>query len=66
MTLRLISRPELRERKGIRWSRQHLDRLVKAGKFPKPLELGVNTRAWLEDEVDGWIAERAAERDDDA
>lgn len=36
---------------------------VAAGDFPKALALGKRRRGWLEDEVDRWIAERAAERD---
>jgi len=34
--LRILMRRDLRERKGIRYSRQHIDRLVKEGKFPPP------------------------------
>lgn len=36
-------------------------RLMKAGKFPQPVELGPNTRAWIADEVESWCAERIAE-----
>lgn len=36
-------------------------RLEKAGKFPKRLKVG-NRAGWLESEVEGWIAEQAAKR----
>jgi prophage regulatory protein len=59
--MKLLSREDLRAR-GIRWSRQHLDRMVKAGEFPRPLKLGAGTCAWLEPEINAWIEARAAER----
>jgi prophage regulatory protein len=37
-------------------------RLIKAGKFPKPVKVG-SRNAWLESEIDQWIADRVAERD---
>lgn len=39
-------------------------RMERAGKFPKRLRLGGNSCGWLQSEVDGWIAERAAARDE--
>jgi len=44
-------------------SRMHLYRLERAGRFPRRVRLGVASVGWLEHEVDSWIAERAAERD---
>lgn len=35
-------------------------RLVRAGKFPKPVKLGPNTTAWLADEVHAWAKACAA------
>ena len=34
-----------------------------AGEFPKPIKLGARAVGWLEDEIDGWIERRLAERD---
>ena len=49
---------------GIRFSRQHLYRLIKAGKFPRPIKLGSGGRnAWLASELNLWIAARIGERD---
>jgi prophage regulatory protein len=54
------------EEKGIRYSKVQLWRLVKAGSFPRPIRLGAARNAWVETEVDAWIAGRIAERDADA
>jgi prophage regulatory protein len=59
---KVLSPAELKSEKGIRFSRQHLHRLIKAGQFPKPIKLGPATNGWLEHEIDGWIAARASER----
>ena len=31
---------------------------VRAGRFPPPFELGANSIAWFEDELDDWLASR--------
>ena len=49
--------------KGIKFSRQHLHRLIAAQKFPKPVKLGENTNAWPESEIDQYLADRIAARD---
>jgi prophage regulatory protein len=49
--------------KGIKYSKAHLWRLVKVGKFPAPIRLGEARSAWVESEIDKWIADRIAERD---
>ena len=61
--MRVLSYPDLRDRKGIVWSRAHVYRMVRAGKFPAPLKLGEGTTAWLEAEIDRWLADHVAERD---
>ncbi len=61
--VRVLSREELRTEKGIRFSRVHLHRLVKAKKFPTPVKLGENTNGWVESEVDDWLKARIIERD---
>lgn len=57
-----LSFPDLRER-GIRYTRQHLYRLIKANKFPRPIRLGENRLAWIESEIDQYLKQRIAERD---
>ena len=47
--------------KGIPWSREHVRRMVKAGKFPSPFKLSEKGRNfWSEEAVDRWLEERAA------
>ena len=62
--MKVLTAKDLQER-GIRWSRQHRDRMVKAGEFPKPLKLGTGPKSWnvwLETEVNQWLEQRAAAR----
>jgi predicted DNA-binding transcriptional regulator AlpA len=55
--------------KGITYSREHIARKVKAGEFPEPVVLSRDDRgtpkriAWVEAEVDAWIADLAAKRE---
>lgn len=57
---RLLAFKQLRDEKGIPYSRDHLRRLCKAGRFPAPIPLSSSGRiCWLESEVDAWIAARA-------
>lgn len=39
-------------------------KLMAEGKFPKSVSLGFRSVAWLESEVQDWILERVAERDE--
>jgi prophage regulatory protein len=61
--MKLLSRQDLREKKGITFTRQHIHRLVKEGKFPAPIKVGENTNAWVEPEVDTYIDRCTAKRD---
>jgi prophage regulatory protein len=61
----ILRYPDLQSKKGIPWSRMHIDRLEKVGKFPKRVHIGANTIGWIEDEIDAMIAAAAAERDGD-
>jgi predicted DNA-binding transcriptional regulator AlpA len=60
---RLLSYADLRERKGIKFSRQWLQVLIKAGKFPRPIHSGAATTDFLEEEVDQYIADLVKARD---
>lgn len=51
------------QKRGVRFSRQHRDRLIKAGKFPKPVKLGENSNAWPDVEIDAYFAALIAARD---
>jgi prophage regulatory protein len=48
--------------KGIKFSDTHIWRLVRAGRFPKPVKIGLRNH-WVEAEVDQYIADKLAERD---
>jgi prophage regulatory protein len=59
---RLLDYQALKER-GIPWTRVHLARLEAAGKFPLHIDVGENSIAWFEDEIDDFLEVKAAERD---
>ena len=59
---RLLTFADLKER-GIPWSRVHVGRLETAGKFPQHIDLGENSVAWFEDEIDDFLEAKAAARD---
>ena len=61
MAERFLSMREVRRRTTL--SKTHTYRLINAGRFPRPVPLGPHRVAWLESEVEGWMAERTAERD---
>ena len=52
--------------RGINYSRAHIWRLVRDGKFPRPVKLGVGRNAWLDEEITAWIEARVRERDERA
>lgn len=41
---------------------RQMDRLEAAGQFPRKIKLGESAAGWLENELDDWLAARAAER----
>ncbi len=62
---KLLSLNDLRDR-GVPYHRVHIARLERAGKFPRRVRLNDAGRvAWVESEIDQYIAERVAARDDD-
>jgi prophage regulatory protein len=44
-------------------SRATIYRGIAAGTFPKPVKIGAHSIAFVESEIDAWIAARTAERD---
>jgi prophage regulatory protein len=62
MSIKLINFDELKPRKGIPYHRNHVRRMVAAGSFPKPVPLSSKRIAWIESEIDAWLAAKAAER----
>ncbi len=45
-------------RKRVPYSRATIYRLMTQGQFPRPYGLGARAVAWLESEIDAWIAVR--------
>lgn len=58
---RILRRGEVEQKTGFK--RAHLYALMKDGKFPKAVRLGVRAVGWDSTEVDQWIAQRLQERD---
>jgi prophage regulatory protein len=44
------------------FKRAHIYNLMKEGKFPKAMRLGVRAVGWDSLEIDQWIAERRSQR----
>ncbi len=61
--MRILRYRDLRDRKGIYYTRQHLDKLIEAGKFPNKVPLGTTTICWLEEEIDNWLKAKVDARD---
>ena len=56
--------PQVRAKVGI--SRSEIYRLVSLKRFPAPIPLGERLIAWRSDEINAWILERIALRDEEA
>lgn len=48
--------------KGVTYSKVQLWRLERTGKFPRRVKLSAQRVAWVETEIEGWIASKIAER----
>lgn len=59
---RVMRKPEVLNMTGL--SDPTIWRMERDGKFPRRLRLGGNSCGWLESEVNGWLADRAAEREE--
>ena len=58
---RIIAWPELRQM--VPYTRQHILKLEKLGRFPRRLSIGAKRIGWLLSEIEAWIGERIADRD---
>lgn len=57
---RILRRAEVEARTGFK--RAHIYSLIKEGRFPKPVPLGVRAVGWISTEVDQWINDRLQAR----
>ncbi|MBD2806621.1 AlpA family transcriptional regulator [Xenorhabdus sp. ZM] len=55
----LIRLPEVQRRTG--YSKAWIYKLISNGEFPKQVKLGSRSVAFIESEIDNWIAQRIAE-----
>jgi prophage regulatory protein len=60
--MKVLSYPELRTEKGIRFSAQWLRKLIKQGRFPPPIPIGDASVGFIESEIDDWIRGKIAAR----
>ncbi|MEK2096983.1 AlpA family transcriptional regulator [Vibrio parahaemolyticus] len=60
--MRLIRLQEVMETTGL--SRSCIYKYINAGKFPRNVPLGGSAVAWVESEVQEWVQEAVAARDD--
>ena len=58
--MRILSKKDVRAL--VLYSPAHIDRLEKAGRFPKRVQLGPCRVGWVESEVLAWLDERIAAR----
>jgi prophage regulatory protein len=61
--MRLLSFKELKPAKGIPYSKAHLYRLIKLGRFPRPVPIGENRVGFVDEEIDAHIRAMMAARD---
>jgi prophage regulatory protein len=59
--MKVLLYPDLKSR-GIPYSREHVRRRERDGTFPMHIELGEGRIAWIEQEIDAWLTERAEQR----
>jgi prophage regulatory protein len=62
VSVRLIPYEALKS-KGVPYSKPHLWRLERAGKFPRRVPIGASRYAYVESEIDAYNARLVAERD---
>ena len=60
MGIRMLSKKDLRQL--VLYSPAQIDRLEKAGRFPKRVRLGPGRVGWVESEIVAWLRERIESR----
>ena len=62
MSIKLIRLRDVMECTGL--ARSTIYKYISEGTFPKSVSLGSRVAAWVENEIQDWILERIAERDE--
>ena len=60
--MRLLNFDQLKPEKGVPYCRDHLRRKTDAGEFRRPVAVGPRRIAWVETEVNSWVAAKIAAR----
>lgn len=58
---KILRLPDVMSR--LRMSRSSIYAKIQRGEFPRPVELGPNSRGWVEAEITEWLASKLAARD---
>ena len=58
MSEKLLRIPSLTEKTGL--GKSTIYQMVKDGRFPKQIKIGLRASGWLESEVDEWIRKQVA------
>lgn len=61
MAMQLLRLPETLEKTGL--TRSALYAAINAGRFPKPVKIGLKAVAWPAAELDEWIEKRISDRE---
>ena len=56
MNSQILRRPQVQERTGL--SQASIYRLIRLGRFPRPIRIGVRAVGWRQEELEEWIKER--------
>lgn len=58
--MKLLRLPQVIECVGL--SRSTIYSMMERAAFPRPVKAGERAVAWVSDEIDGWLEQRASER----
>jgi predicted DNA-binding transcriptional regulator AlpA len=58
MKRRLLRFHQLEQEKGVKFTRQHPARMEEKDEFPRRVQVGANSVAWWEHEIDTWLESR--------
>lgn len=64
MATTILRLPQLKASTGL--SRSSIYKYIQDGVFPRPISLGPRSVGWLDHEIEAWIANKAASRDQHA
>lgn len=60
MVCRFVSYRELKSLYGLPWTRQHVDRLIRAKKFPSKIRISERRVGWWSTDIETWVSSKEA------